>query len=699
VFVVHVLSSGRVRILASSVFAAFVLLALASSASAIVVHERNGHALSVAPRQGVSAAAVLGSFGMKPSRFSSGPLLYHGGPVIHSSAPYVIYWVPSGQSIAANEQTLINRYFTDVAANSSGSNDVYSVNRQYTDGSGFADYKQTFNPGTQVLTDTTPYPTRDFVNCPDTAPTYPTCLTDAQLQAELTALIAAHSLPTGIGANAPMYFMVTPSDVNICADSLDCSDNVFCAYHSVFNDGGSPVLYSAEPLFFNGASSAQDPKACQFDGHSQVQEPNGNLADVALKYMSHEQNETITDPLLNAYYDAGGSEDGDLCNSIGNDPNAFLPTLGGNASAGTLFDQLINSDQYYIQSEWSNGQAACKMQPTAATISPAFTAPTGTNMVGTNLSFDPSASSATNPISSTTWTFGDGASAFAASSPALVQHAYSAAGTYTVTLTLVDKSGNVQSTSHQVTVIAPPTASFSVSPAQPVESSPTSFNATGSTDPNTGGSITSYSWNFGDGATGTGPTPVHTYASHGVYTVTLTVSDNFGLTSAPTTKSVTVADETPTANFSLPYQARAGGAALFSFTASDPDGAASAHWNYGDGHSGSSAQHVYKHPGTYTVTLTVTGSNGETASVSHSIKVGKPACVVVDLKGDTPGRAKALIKAENCKVGRVNKPKKPNHKPPDHKHWVEEVVGQSPRKGKIEKVGAKVNLTLSWVAV
>jgi len=62
-----------------------------------------------------------------------------------------------------------------------------------------------------------------------------------------------------------------------------------------------------------------------------------------------------------------------------------------------------------------------------------------------------------------------------------------------------------------------------------------SFDASASTAP--GASITSYSWSFGDGATGTGVSPNHTYAVAGSYTVSLTITSSLG-TSAIITHAV-----------------------------------------------------------------------------------------------------------------------------------------------------------------
>jgi PKD repeat protein len=497
-----------------------------------------------------------------------------------------------------------------------------------------------------VINDSHVFPPIDTTNCPDTAATYPNCVTDAQIQTEIARLIKASGLPTGSGANAPIYFVVTPGNTNVCADSTDCTDNVFCAYHSSFTDGSANVLYSPDPLFFNGASSAQDPKACQFDNNTAVQEPNGDPADVALKYTSHEFNETITDPFpATGWISAAGQEDGDECNFYNStsdpnndgNPDAFLPTLGGSASAGTLYDQAINGHHYYTQSEWSNQGLNCRMNPTPSALTAAFTPPS-TAKPGTAASFKPTGSSAAAGYSSTTWSWGDGtASSFKRAAPATISHTFAARGLYTVTLTLVDKYGNLQTSSHQVQVGTSPTAAFTFSPPSPLVGTPVSFDGSTSTDP--GGTISGYSWDFGDGSTGTGKTTSHAYSTAGTYTVKLTVSD--GSLTNSTTHMITVAvtHGAPVSSFSAStLSAPAGATVAFNGSGSGEAGGSisSYSWSFGDGSSGTgaTASHAYTTAGTYTVALTVTDASGATAGSSQQIQItGVPKAGIAVIAG------------------------------------------------------------------
>jgi PKD repeat protein len=102
---------------------------------------------------------------------------------------------------------------------------------------------------------------------------------------------------------------------------------------------------------------------------------------------------------------------------------------------------------------------------------------------------------------------------------------YAGGGLYTVTLTVTDNGGATSSATTTASVTAGnqlPTANpggpYSSTVGQVIQ-----FNGTGSRDPD--GSIQTYQWYFGDGATGTGPTPTHSYASPGTYRVFLDVTD------------------------------------------------------------------------------------------------------------------------------------------------------------------------------
>ena len=275
-------------------------------------------------------------------------------------------------------------------------------------------------------------------------------------------------------------------------------------------------------------------------------------------------------------------------------------------------------------------------QPTAAfTSSPASVA-----APGASVSFDASASASGDPggaITDYTWNFGDGTPADDTSSTAAATHAYTTPGNYTVTLTATDDLGVSATATEQVTVDAP-AAAFTTTPATVVAPGTTvSFDASGSTDPE--GTITDYQWNFGDGTpvddAGTSTGVQRAYAARGTYTVTLTVTNNFGQTST-TTHTVTI-DDPPTAAFtSSPATVAAPGATVsFNASASAPGASGGTitdyTWNFGDGTpaddtSGTAAAtHAYTTPGNYTVTLTATDDLGVSATATEQLTVDAPA--------------------------------------------------------------------------
>jgi titin len=125
-------------------------------------------------------------------------------------------------------------------------------------------------------------------------------------------------------------------------------------------------------------------------------------------------------------------------------------------------------------------------------------------------------------VVSWSWSFGDGSTGTGAS----VNHLWSAPGSYNVTLTVTDNSGATSGDSATVVVTnRAPTANAGADQSGTTGSS-LSFSGSGSNDMD--GSIATYSWTFGDGASATGMNVTHAFATGGSYTVTLTTTDNLG---------------------------------------------------------------------------------------------------------------------------------------------------------------------------
>jgi PKD repeat protein len=144
------------------------------------------------------------------------------------------------------------------------------------------------------------------------------------------------------------------------------------------------------------------------------------------------------------------------------------------------------------------------------------------------------------------------------------------------------------------------------------------FDGTGSSDAD--GMITSHLWYFGDGSDGIyGATPEHVFARSGTYYVSLSVTDDGGLTDYRS-QAVTVWSGAPTARFGVSC---AGLSCSFDGASStDENGTiVSFGWEFGDGNGttgpGTTAAHRYSQAGTYPVSLTVTDDSGETATTSR----------------------------------------------------------------------------------
>ncbi len=157
------------------------------------------------------------------------------------------------------------------------------------------------------------------------------------------------------------------------------------------------------------------------------------------------------------------------------------------------------------------------------------------------------------------------------------------------------------------------------------------FDGSGSTDGD--GTIVSYLWDFGDGNTSASMMATHTYAQAGSFQVSLTVTDDDGLSdSALTNIQVTNMLPTPVLEISNASSSYDIGESIFFIgsNSTDPDGnIVSYQWEFGNGATSSSMdpEYAYASAGTYTVTLTVTDNAGSANSTDVMVTIVDPFVV------------------------------------------------------------------------
>jgi len=205
------------------------------------------------------------------------------------------------------------------------------------------------------------------------------------------------------------------------------------------------------------------------------------------------------------------------------------------------------------------------------------------------------------------WDFGDGSPQVVAGTGP-VTHSYSAPGSYTVKLILLDTvyCNYPDSLTKTINIAPNVIAQFTTPPVGcvPYTASFTNTSIAGQT----------FVWDFGDGSTSTAINPVHTYVTPGTYTVRLTATDpNTCNITDDTTANITVVDN-PVADFTVsPVPAVENSPAIFTNLSSAD--AVSFKWLFGDGDSllttsRAPVSHQYVATGTYNVCLIAFNSNG-----------------------------------------------------------------------------------------
>lgn len=316
----------------------------------------------------------------------------------------------------------------------------------------------------------------------------------------------------------------------------------------------------------------------------------------------------------NVTYNAGNVFTAQLSDAAGSfaSPTA-IGTLTSNATSGTINCVIPaatpGGTAYRIRVVSSNPAVTGGDNGSNLTINPqpvaAFTA--GTSCATNATQFTNGSTIATGTITAYHYDFGDGSVSLIAS-PSYI---YSASGSHNVTLIVTSDQGCTDTVVQNVITNSTPTASFT-------NNTPCLGVATNFTSTSTGAAT--YAWTFGDGATGTGVTPSHTYAAPGTYTVTLIASSSFGCTDTATA-NITV-NPLPVADFDA-GSACVSNAITFTNLSSISSGTLTYNWAFGDAGSSTatSPSHTYAAAGVYNVTLTATSGNGCTATVTKSVSV------------------------------------------------------------------------------
>jgi hypothetical protein len=452
-------------------------------------------------------------FGVQPEKAAepltfNEPFSYGGGPVVHSTAPYALYWDHNAGQYTGSWEEQISGFLQNVGSDSGALRNDFAVITQYHDTSGEkASSDLTFRG---AYTDTDAYPSSG--NCNEAGEP---CLTDAQIRTELTKYIVANGLPTGLNPSSgptPVYYVFTPPRVTVCLQgsgasgncSSQSSEHPLCSYHSYMSAGGAlsgTVLYAVVPWTAGNYGAEEVPLVsgsnCQ-DGSGILQEPNQSglgpdgkydpgLADLIVNDVTDQALSIATNPLFTAWQDTGSDKDEvvDKCRNDFYGGELIEPpetTVDKHTKAARAHNQTIAGREYYLNDVFDQA-AAYAAYPGVRCINgvnvvPEFTAQ-NTIRSGDVATFNATESNVSLGIQKYVWSFGDGTGTEAncenrvptngytpeectstsgtniTNPVASTDHVYSYGGSYEVTLTVTDYAGNTASVTHTVTVTGP----------------------------------------------------------------------------------------------------------------------------------------------------------------------------------------------------------------------------------------------------
>jgi hypothetical protein len=372
------------------------------------------------PKAGTGGSGPVGNI---PTAGTQNNMSYFGGPVVHTIKNHIIWWQPQAGTLTYSDgsactipgtvsysyeqptsrkvavgalpggpegdldyQAIIRQYFKDVSGTA-----FYNLLTQYADlGQGITQNSATF---AGEWTDNCGYTSTPVqyvgptiagavLGQPIPGGTEAAPITQADIEAEVQRAIRINHWPTGIDNE---YFVYTGYGAADCFSSPTETSNplspcavsgpnpFYCAYHGDYMDAsGNPVLYAdmwdaafaANPaevsLCYEPPIGVTDPKHT-VNGRQET-DP---IADAEVSITSHEQFETVNDPLVGSANDLGGAsgpplgwlnlntgEIGDICAyNYGN----YNPADGSNI--------VLHGDHYIVQQEQSNWNNGCALTP------------------------------------------------------------------------------------------------------------------------------------------------------------------------------------------------------------------------------------------------------------------------------------------------------------------------------------------------
>ncbi len=398
----------------------------------------------------------------------SGGLCWHGGPVLHRNETFAFTWDPQ-RRYWQTTRNFVEQFLGDVADGSGTFTSPYAITGGYSDASGRAanaslfgggciDFGQTGGSACKFGNLTGSGPGHDYAgsDCLASGTSYASatnvaCLTDAQIQDEIKTMVQQTGMLGRVAKGyTPLVVVLTPTGVEDCLDAgaTVCSANSnalaqFCSYHSQVEVGGTDVAYVVQP--WTPYTSCDEPDVPQLSANPTPQEVAVDAGRRLASPLARSTLGAIVNPDLNAWFALDGDEIGD---------NGCVPApKNSEADKVTVGDSGQNP--YWIQREFDNS-GLIQTDPNSpecapgVILTPAFVVPSSVNP-GDVIDFDGSgtASSMVVPKTGYRWSFGDGTSSIGPS----VTHAYTAAGTYSVKLTVTDRGGNVASLVEKITVL------------------------------------------------------------------------------------------------------------------------------------------------------------------------------------------------------------------------------------------------------